>query len=640
MLSPAKLTLWTALLATPLLGQPNVPAKAGADQGVGLHNPRELAAFIDSFFTPKMEELKIPGAVFSVVKDGALFYSKGYGFADVERGEPADPERTAFYIGSVGKLFTATALMQLIDEGLIDLDANVNDYLDLFQLEDTYAEPVTPRHLLTHTGGFDEGVLEMMAPSAAEIMPLGQYLKKRMPPRVMPPGRLISYSNNGMALAGYLVEAVSGVPYARYVNQNILRPLEMHSSRAELAPPIPEILATGYAYDEASASFKPVVPFFLNASPAGSVYTTAEDMAHFMIAHLQRGRYGDETILSEAAAQQMHQRQFTHDERIPGVGYGFFESFENGHRLLMHGGAIYGYFTTFFIVPDRDLGFFFSCNTFSPDVGNIYWELLQVFFDRYLPASQPAAEPIQVDPAELARVAGHYQTTKTNQRGLLKIFSLMGQVEVEVIEDGQLAVHMLMNPQKEPWRPVGSLLFRQDVTDELAAFGEDGDGEISHLFMQNFAFERIAWYQTRNFHLGLLGFVLVAFLSAVLSWPVGYLIRHLRRRTAPDYRYAARARLLAGGICALNLAFLVGLAANQDIFNLEIAFGLPMVLYALLLVPIATTLLAVLLLPLTVVVWRDRVWSTAARMYYTLVVVAIVVFALFLYYWNLLGIRG
>lgn len=175
---------------------------------------------------------------------------------------------------------------------------------------------------------------------------------------------------------------------------------------------------------------------------------------------------------------------------------------------------------------------------------------------------------------------------------------------------------------------------------ELAAFGEDGDGGISHLFMQNFAFERIAWYQTRNFHLGLLGFALVAFLSAVLSWPVGYLIRHLRRRAAPDHRYAARARLLAGGICALNLAFLVGLAVNQDIFKLEIAFGLPMILYALLLVPIATTLLAVPLLPLTAVVWRARVWSTAARMHYTLVVVAIVVFALFLYYWNLLGIRG
>ena len=230
-------------------------AASGEGAG-GLADPGEFEAFLDSLFIPHMETAHIPGAVFAVAKDGALFFSKGYGYADLEEQRPVEPDKTAFYIGSIGKLFTTTAAMQLVDNGSLDLDADLNQYLDLFQLEATYPEPVTARHLLTHTGGFDEGVLGMLAPTAAAMLPLGRYLQEHMPPRVMPPGILISYSNNGMALAGYLVEVLGGMPYARYVERRVLQPLGMDRSRAELTPEIAGSLATGYQYDAGRATYR------------------------------------------------------------------------------------------------------------------------------------------------------------------------------------------------------------------------------------------------------------------------------------------------------------------------------------------------------------------------------------------------
>jgi CubicO group peptidase (beta-lactamase class C family) len=479
----------------------------------------------------------------------------------------------------------------------------------------------------------------MIAPTTDQIIPLGQYLKKRMPPRVMSPGELITYSNNGMALAGYLVEVRSGMPYAQYIDQQILQPLAMHRSRAKLAPPIAEALATGYEYDAGSASFKAVPPVYFNASPAGSIYTTAEDMAHFMIAHLQRGNYSRETVLSETTALAMQQQQFTHDERIPGVCYAFFERYENGHRLLLHGGAIFGYFSFVFLIPDQNLGFFFSCNTFNPGVGEMSWQILSAFLDRYFSERQPVDEPTEFSPEELEQVVGHYQTTRYAQHSLIKIAALMGQVEVEATPEGDLLMHMLMSPQVAPWRRVGPLLFKQDLKDEYAAFRADEEGRITHLFMQNFAFERIPWYKTRSFQLSLLGFTVVMFLSASLSWPIGYMIRRWRARPRSNPRYATWARLLVGGISSLNLIFLIGLVINQDKLTLEIGFGIPTVIYALLLVALVAALLAILILPLTIVLWRDRVWSVAAMVHYSLVVLGIIVFILFLHYWNLLGVR-
>jgi len=224
-------------------------APAGAPARSGTVDGRAVEDFMDEYFARQLEEEKIPGATVSVVEDGKALLAKGYGQADVENNEPVVADETLFRIASTSKLFTATAVMQLVEEGKLDLDRDVNYYLDDVEIPDTYpGRPVTLRHLLTHTAGFEEEFTGSLARDADEVVPLGEYLSENVPARVRPPGEVTSYSNYGMALAGHLVEEASGMPYDRYLEENVFGPPGMRSTTAA-QPPTPALrdqLATGY----------------------------------------------------------------------------------------------------------------------------------------------------------------------------------------------------------------------------------------------------------------------------------------------------------------------------------------------------------------------------------------------------------
>lgn len=304
----------------------------------------------------------VPGAVFVLIKDGKTFFSQGYGYADLEKKIPVDPDRTLFRVGSISKLFTATAVMQLAEQGKLKLNDDINKYLQ-FQIENKYNQPITFANLLTHTDGFDSGWgIGAFARGQAEMTPLGDYIAKRLPPRILPPGEVFLYSDVGMTLAGYLVEKISGVPFAQYIKQNILQPLDMrHSSFLQPLPPqLAPDLAVGYKYE--NGSYQRRLFAFNNSVPAAAFMATATDMAQFAIAHLQNGRYGKTRILNEATVQQMHRRQFTHDPRLAGSAYGFYEGFQNNQRSIQHGGRMNGYSSELFLLPEHNLGLFVACN--------------------------------------------------------------------------------------------------------------------------------------------------------------------------------------------------------------------------------------------------------------------------------------
>jgi CubicO group peptidase (beta-lactamase class C family) len=353
----------------------------------GPTDPEELETFLDAFFAEQMEVLHIPGAVFILVKDSETFFTKGYGLADLESQRPVIPDETLFRVGSVSKLFTATAIMQLVEQGRLNLDDDVNKYLKSFQLEKNYPRPVTVANLLTHTGVFDERLTGTGVRSPSELVPLGQYLADNMPPRVMPPDDTISYSNHGYALAGYLVEEISGMPFDQYIEENVLRPLDMnHSSfRQPLRPELASDLAVGYVY---TTDYQVMPVEYLNIAPPGSLYAKATDMAHFVIAHLQNGRYEDTRILEAETAQEMHRRQFTHHPQLAGWAYGFYEHIENGQRAIAHGGDITGFSSLLFLLPEKNLGFFVSFNASVSalfGLGDPREELVSRFLDRYYP---------------------------------------------------------------------------------------------------------------------------------------------------------------------------------------------------------------------------------------------------------------
>lgn len=618
-------------------------------QQEGPTDPAELETFLDAFFAEQMEALHIPGAIVVFVRDGEVFLAKGYGFADLENQIPVDPNQTLFRAGSVSKLFAATAIMQLAEQGRLDLDDPVNQHLQRFQLEDNYPAPVTIANLLTHTGGFDEKLTGMGTWDPSELIPLGEYLAANMPPRVMPSGDQISYSNHGYALAGYLAEELSGIPFAQYIDENIFQPLGMNRSSFEEPMParLAPDMATGYAY--ANGTYQPLPLDLLNVAPAGSLYTTGTDMARFMIAQLQDGRYEGGRILGENTAQEMHRQQFTHHPQLDGWAYGFYEHVENGQRAIAHGGDITGFSSLLFLLPDENTGFFVSFNaSVSPLAGggDPRNELVSQFLDRYYPAVEETASPATAMTAsDLQRFTGNYRWNRyartTLEKGLPPMPLL--QFHITANDDGTLTLTPPLG-MEEPthWAAVGPLLFQSLDGKGYTAFREDENGRITHSFMSFMGLpigaEKVAWYETGSFQVSLMGFFHLMFLS-VLAWPVAALIRRLRKRPAQFTRRERQARALAAAVVVLNLVFLIGLIIRMVQAFISAFNATPAYFVALLVIPLLTAVLTIGLLVFTVRAWKESYWSTFGRVHYSLITLAALTFTWFVNYWNLLGWR-
>src|SRR5215468_7954854 len=295
------------LISAPLPPPTNVPTVAPQTSPAPELTQADFETFLDALIPSQLRNRNIAGAVISVVKDGQVLFQKGYGFADVENRKPVLSDQTLFRPGSISKLFTATAVMQLVEQGKLDLDRDVNDYLD-FSIPKTYPDPVTLRQLLTHTGGFEETLKNLFVAHGSDMKPLRTYLVNEMPARIFPPGKIPSYSNYGFTLAGYIVERVSGENFERYIENQILKPLRMNNSTFD--QPLPAQLAPQMSKGYLSASKKPRDFEFVQEEPAGALSTTAADMTRFMLAFLQDGAVDGVSILKPETVRQMEARQF------------------------------------------------------------------------------------------------------------------------------------------------------------------------------------------------------------------------------------------------------------------------------------------------------------------------------------------
>jgi CubicO group peptidase (beta-lactamase class C family) len=329
-------------------------------------SPERLAASLDSVVRDEMEKSHIPGAAVVVVKDGRVYWTRGYGLADVASRRPVNPERTIFRVGSISKVFTSTALVQLADRGRLRLDEDVNRYLPDWKVAAPYGRPVTAANLLTHTAGFDEINPGRKAPTAAEVLPLGTFLRERLVPRFAPGGRS-SYSTYGMALAGYLVEAVSGLHLREYLRRELFSPLGMERSSLGAVPDsLRGDVATGYVYAAGGYHAAPWEHF--HTYPASDVNATAADMAKFMIAHLEGGRHGAARVLSDSATRLMQAVHVRNHPRLAGFGYGFFEQRLQGQRAVRHSGSMEGYNATMWLWPGARMGVFVAYNRETPSL--------------------------------------------------------------------------------------------------------------------------------------------------------------------------------------------------------------------------------------------------------------------------------
>jgi CubicO group peptidase (beta-lactamase class C family) len=619
-----------------------------SSQQLGPTDRAELEAFLDKELGKEMEKHHIAGAAVSVVKDGKVFLAKGYGHADVEKGIPVDPKQTIFHVGSVGKLFTWTAVMQLVEEGKLDLDADINTYLD-FRIPDTYEQPITLRHLMTHTSGFEERWLDSVVSDASELVPAREWLVSYMPARVCPPGDCAGYSNYNAMLAGYIVARVSGEPYDQYIQEHIFDPLGMTHSTAR--SPIPQDLrahaSVGYTYEDGAFRAFPDYTAQPALWPSGAHQASVTDMARFMIAHLQDGGYGDANIagariLEESTARQMHTTLYTPDPRLLGSAYGFAELGDNGQRTLGHEGYFPPMHSQLLLLPDQNLGVFVAYN--SEGGGALTKQHVgfqRAFFDHYYPA--PAVEPIR-PPADFAeragRFVGPYRFASSPATTFQKVGGLVGANTMEIRDPGDGTLLLSIGGYEWRFVEVEPLYFRQVDGPFGIVFREDDGGRITQMYtdlMPQYTAVKLNWYETPGFNLPLLLICALVFLSMI---PVA-VIRFIRNRRNGDRKPAPRgARVAFGivlGICVLNLLFLVGMVPG---FNPPTELhGAQLIVKIVLGLGVLSAVLTVGALIYGVLAWKNSYWGIVARAHYTLVTVAAVAFVWFLNYWNLLGWR-
>ena len=461
-------------------GAPAAPAQV--PDRIPALNRADLEAWLDGFMPYALERGDIAGSVVVVVKDGKILFEKGYGYSDVAKRKPVDPGSTLFRPGSVSKLFTWTAVMQQVEQGKIDLDADVNKYLD-FKIPPLDGKPVTLRNIMTHTSGLEEVLRGLILSDPKEIAPLGATVKSQMPSRIFAPGTTPSYSNYATALAGYIVERVSGQPFDDYLDQHIFAPLDMkHSSfRQPLPATLLPLVSKGY---KLGSDDKPKPYEFINMAPAGSLASTGTDMGRFMIAHLQLGAYGTGRILRAETASRMHTSAQTSIGPLNRMELGFYETNINGHRSISHGGDTQWFHSYLHLFPDDGVGLYVSMNSGGKDgaAHAVRTALFRDFANRYLPGPGPAGEGVDAKTAKLhaQQMLGNYESSRRRETGFMALAYLPGQAKVIINEDGTISVPALtgLNEVPKKWREIAPYVWRDVAGNERIA-AEVVDGKVT-----------------------------------------------------------------------------------------------------------------------------------------------------------------
>ncbi|MGN6789130.1 MAG: serine hydrolase domain-containing protein [Rhodanobacteraceae bacterium] len=540
----------------------------------------DLRTFFDGLVPYMLKRNDIAGGVVSVVKDGKLIFAQGYGYADVARRTPVIPDKTLFRIGSVSKLFTWTAVMQLVAAGKIDLDADVNKYLD-FKIPEKFGKPITMRDLMTMTPGFAEVIRDLIFASPRQPYPLRQYLVDRMPPRIFPPGEVVAYSNYGATLAGYIVQRVSGEPFDNYVEDHILKPLAM--SHSTFVQPLPSALAGDLATGYITATDKNTVPFeVIEPYPAGSFTSSATDMANFMIMQLQGGQFDGNTVLPAATVQLMHSPHYNAAPDINGYDFGFYRENRNGLSIIGHGGDTLAFHSDLHLLLDKDVGVFMSFNSAgkAPDgtAEAVRTSLFRAFLDRYFPYTPPAQPALASAKKDAARVAGWYWASRREDSALRLVF-LLGQAQVAALPDGDITVSMLKGPSGavKHWREIGPLLYQEVNGQSKLRFVANPDGSIKWWTTDDFPpvelFQPVRGLQQHGWFVLLTQIAIAVFVLTVLVWIGGAIARR---------RFGRRPLMATTDRFALNLASRIGvclmLAVVIGWLLLLTAFSKPMAL--------------------------------------------------------------
>lgn len=535
-------------------------SSAPAANPVPSMNADDVGAFLDGIVPQQLARENIAGAVVSIVKDGKVLLAKGYGYSDVKKKTPVSVDDTLFRPGSISKLFTWTAVMQLEEQGKLDLDRDVDDYLD-FKIPATYPKPITLRNVMTHTAGFEETAQELFVGNAKDLKPLGTYLREHLPERIFPPGTTPAYSNYATAMAGYIVQRVSGQDYFDYIDEHILKPLGM--AHTTFRQPLPDSLAPMMSKGYGLAT-NPARDFeYVEAAPAGSSSTSAMDMTHFMIAHLEQGKYESAQILRPDTVQLMHSRQFENLPDMNAMCLGFYEETRNGHRIIGHAGDTEYFHSDLHLIPDQNVGFFVSYNSAGKGETRPREALWHAFLDRYFPVQLPEIPQLATASHDAEVVSGHYLSSRRPDTTILRILAVTGEAKVYRNDDGTISVDELkeMNGVPIKFGEIGPMLFRNVNGQDRVGFKRDYSGNtvgvIDFPFM---LLQKASWWDNSAFQLSLIIGSFSILVLTILFWPILAAVRWHYSKPLSLSLEQRRLRMLVRLACIAIVVFVAAFA--------------------------------------------------------------------------------
>ncbi|WP_179957413.1 serine hydrolase domain-containing protein [Exilibacterium tricleocarpae] len=603
--------------------------------------PLQAELIADGVVKGLMRDYKIPGLTLAIVKDGKPVVTKGYGYADLETGRPVDPRQSLFRIGSISKTMTWIAIMQLVEQDRIDLSADVNTYLKNVQIPHTHGVPLTLNDMMGHRSGFEDGYLGyLMQKSPDAIVSIEEVLKKHMPAQVLKPGAAMAYSNYAVALAGLIIEDVTGQPFQDYVDENLFKPLGMNHTtfreplgddhpQPSMAAHLQPHIASGYMLNN-GRYIKPGYEYISSFAPAGSVSSTAADMARYMVAFLQNGELDGRRILKPATALKMQQRNFTDHMNVTDLSHGFFTGNVSGYQYIGHAGGTPTFSSMMTMVPELNFGVFLSINMQDGNLSSL--AIPRVLVKALFPAKQTLADiSPPADFSERAqRFAGHYMNNRRSSTTMEKFFEIATKYNaISVDKDGYL-----LRSDGTAWLEVAPLTFRNARSNDMMVFEEDENGSIlryvTDLHYGVRSAERVGFLQTPTFLYLSLGLALLLSITSLLgAWH--------RKGREPEAQQAwpGRMPVLAAlgvmGFLVCLLFMLVQLSAYSG--GVYPTSGMVLVKWVSIAVSLVLAGLAFSALP----VWQVSQWRLGRKIHHSAFAAIGLCVIYALWQWNLFG---
>lgn len=561
-----------------------------------LSNPESLTPAQYDSLHQKMENIflqqNIPGAAVVWVQQDRTLYLETFGYANIEESRPVHPERTIFRVASISKPFTAIGVLNLVEKGLLNLGADINSLFAKPLINDKFEGHVTLHHLLTHTAGFDDKFIGKSARTREDALSLKEVAETMLPRRFIEPGEIASYSNFGVALAGYLAEHASGIPFPELMDQNVFQPLGMH--RSSFDPDDAELREFMTGYLRANQTFEPFAYDHINDSPAGMMVSTAEDMARFMKAILREDGLEEAGILSQSMTREMLSVRFTHHRALTGgFGYLWNHTEFNGQSVINHDGGYPGSAARLFLFPEHGAALFIAVNIME---FGFLEEVLHLFVNTFLPQAEIIGSIETVgnyasynDGRPLTDFAATWRNTRYTRYSFTKFAALLGILSGELTTQTEGDSLLTMPTHTGDIRRmvrVEPLLF-QSIDDDYRIAFREADGKITHLFTNgSTAFEKLHPLETAAIQLPFLLFCNFFFTALILIYFMIYVVQKYRFKQYRPERWFISECIIAG-VYTFHLLFtsIAFLQIPPHEMMIGFGYGLPASFYIATLIP-------------------------------------------------------